>query len=105
MSSESKEARIKLQKFNHEVAGQPSLELTHPGVLDVILQIAIAGAETEKRRRGNILTSCESLDGLLAGMKKLGFEDISPQSLYNRLVPRRVDSMHGKRHVKTEPVT
>ena len=37
-------------------------------------------------------------------MKKLGFEDISRQSLYHRLVPRRADSVHGKRHVETVPV-
>ena len=88
LSSESEQARIKLQKFNHEASGQPSLELTHPGLSDAIIQIAIAGAGADERRRSNILTSCESLDGLLGGMKKLEFEDISRQSLYHRLVPR-----------------
>ena len=104
LSSESEQARIKMQKFNHEASGRPSLELTHPGLLDAIIQIAIAGAGADERRRSNILTSWESLDGLLAGMKKLGFEDISRQSLYHRLVPRRADSVYGKRHVKTVPV-
>ena len=41
---------------------------------------------------------------MLAGMNKLEFEDISRQSLYHRLVPRRADSVHDKRHVKTVPV-
>ena len=81
------------------------MELTHSGLSDAIIQIAIAGAGADERRRSNILTSCESLDGLLAGMKKLEFEDISRQSLYHRLVPRRADKrVRGKRHVKTVPV-
>ena len=88
LSSESEQARIKLQKFNNEAAGRPSLELTHPGLLDAIIQKAMAGAGADERRRSNILTSCDSLDGLLAGVKKLGVEDISWQSLYHRLVPR-----------------
>ena len=104
LSSESEQARIKLQKFNHESSGQSLLELTHPGLLDAIIQIAIAGAGANERRRSNILTSCESLDGLLASMKKLGFEEISQKSHYHRLVPRRADSVHGKHHVKTVPV-
>ena len=104
LSSESEQARIKMQKFNHEASGRPSLELTHPGLLDATIQIAIAGAGADERRKSNIFTSWESLDGLLAGMKKLGFEDISRQSLYPRLVPKRADSVYGKRHVKTVPV-
>ena len=48
LSSESEQARIKLQKFNHEATGRPSLELTHPGLLDTIIQIAIAGAGADE---------------------------------------------------------
>ena len=86
LTKKSEQARIKLQKFNHEVAGWPSLELTHPGLLYAIIQIAIAREGADERRRRNILSSCDPLDGLLAGMKKLGFQDISRLSLYHCLV-------------------
>ena len=77
------------------------MELTHPGLLYAIIQIAIAREGADERRRSNILTSCDPLDGLLAGMKKLGFEYISRLSLYHCLVQTRTDSMDIERHVKT----
>ena len=80
------------------------MELTHPGLLYAIIQIAIAREGADERRRRNILTSCDPLDGLLAGMKKLGFEEISRLSLYHCLVQTRTDSVDSERHVKTVTV-
>ena len=101
--SEEAEASNKLRKFTHDAPGRPPLEDTFPTLREAIIQIATAGAGADGRRRNNILQSCESLDGMNAALKAMGFE-FSRQALYYRLVPHRANSDHGKRHVKTVPV-
>ena len=100
---EEADASNKLGKFTHDAPGRPPLEDTFPTLRESIIQIATAGAGADGRRRNNILQSCESLDGINAALKAMGFE-FSRQALYYRLVPHRANSEHGKRHVKTVPV-
>lgn len=60
-----------------------------------------SGAD-EKRRSENLRT-CSTLPELQKELIAAGFE-ISRTALYHRLIPRRWDTLEGKKHTKTVPV-
>lgn len=67
------------------------------------MDIAILGSSVHERRQTEVLKTVKTLDELTEEIKKRGFI-ISRSGLYLRLLPRRADSIEGKKHVTTVPV-
>lgn len=84
-------------------SGRPRLEVHQPDLLKTIADIAMFGASAEERRRSEVVRSCKTLDELHARLLELGYK-ISRNALYIRLLPRRYNTLEGKRHVLTVPV-
>ena len=65
--------------------------------------MATVGVGADFRRRTDVLNACKTLDDLHAGRLKEHYV-LSCQALYLHLIPRRSDTIEGKRHVLTVPV-
>ena len=61
------------------------------------------GARADRRRNSEVLYTPKSLDDLEEHLKAKGFA-ISRSTAYLRVIPRRMDTTEGKRHVRTVPV-
>lgn len=83
--------------------GRPRLEEKQPELLKTIIDLAMFGASAEERRRSEALRSCRTLTDLHSRLGELGYQ-ISRSGTYIRLLPRRYNSLEGKRHVTTVPV-
>lgn len=83
--------------------GRPSLETEQPELLKTITEIAMFGASADERRRCEITRTCRTLDDLLEKLIQLGYK-ISRSGLYLRIIPRKSNSIEGKKHVTTAPV-
>ena len=103
LAAESEENAKRLKKFTRDQPGRPPVEDTYPDLHEVLVALASAGPGADRRRRTEILNACHSLDDLRAALLKEGYI-LSQQALYHRLIPRRTDSLKGKRHVWTVPV-
>lgn len=86
-----------------DTLGRPRIEETQSGLLGVIKDLAVFGGAADDRRRTEAIRCCKTLDDLQAELCKLGYT-ISRSGLYLRLLPRRVNTEEGKRHVVTVPV-
>ncbi|GBP00285.1 hypothetical protein EVAR_885_1 [Eumeta japonica] len=86
-----------------DTLGWPRVEEKQSGLLEVIKDLAVFGGAADDRRRTEIIRCCKTLDDLQAELCKLGYT-ISRSGLYLRLLPRRVNTEEGKRHVVTVPV-
>lgn len=107
-----KQKLIELSEFNPELAtalklrntvGRPRLEENQSGLLDVIKSIALFGGAADDRRRTEVIRCCKSLDDLQDELLKQGYT-ISRSGLYLRLLPKRVNTVEGKKHIVTVPV-
>ncbi|CAF4485859.1 unnamed protein product [Rotaria sp. Silwood2] len=88
----------------HYQSGQPRIEERgQSGLLDVIVEIASRGAAADPSRSSNQISPCMTLDELTERLKLHGFI-LSRSATYLRLLPRRSNSIEGKRHVQTVPV-
>ena len=87
--------------MNKSPERQP-LENLHPDLHQAIIDLVTVGAGEDSRRQTDILNSYKALDDLHAAPRKEGYV-LSRQALYLRLIPQRVDSQEGKRHVRTVP--
>ena len=103
MSKNDPEAAKILKNFNRNVTGRPRQELDQPELLSAIVQIVENSSAAHDRRRSEVLRTVTTLDDLAEEMKKLGFT-LSRSALYLRLLPRRGNTLEGKRHVQTAPV-
>ena len=103
LASESVENAKKLKSFIHEKAVRPPLEDMYPELHYTIVSIARMEAGPDHRRWTDILNACLTLDDLHDRLLKEGIL-LSRQSTYLRLIPTRVDSLDGKKHVRTVPV-
>ena len=85
--------------------GRPALEeyKEFSELPNIIVRIAQQYASSDPRRRAELLTLPSTLDDLQAALSKEGLE-IKRATLYTRLVPKRKDSAHGKRHIRVVPV-
>lgn len=90
-----------IEKINSP--GRPRLETNQSELLKTISDLAMFGASAEERRRCEVVRSCHSLDDLHEGLKELGY-NLSRSALYLRLLPKRSNSIEGKRHVVTVPL-
>ena len=86
-----------------DTVGRPRVEENQSGILEVIKDIAVFGGAADDRRRTETIRCCKTLDDLQAELHKQGY-NISRSGLYLRLLPRRVNTEEGKRHVVTVPV-
>ena len=85
--------------------GRPPLEDSEEfkELPDLIVRVAMQLAAADPRRRAEIYSIPKTLDDLQEELRKQGMT-INKQTLYLRLVPRRKNSVHGKRHVRVVPV-
>lgn len=107
--------RLKLEKLCSEnetiakqlkvrsVHGRPRLEIDQSELHKVIIDIALFGSSADDRRRTETINSCKTLDDLHDALLKLGFS-LSRSATYNRLIPRNLQTLEGKRHIATVPV-
>lgn len=71
--------------------------------MKAIIDIATHGASADERRRTEGLRSIKTLNELTHALQLQGFK-ISRSGAYLRLLPRRMDTIEGKKHVTTVPV-
>ena len=85
--------------------GRPALEEDEKfsGLPDLIVRVAQQLSAADPRRRAEILTLPKTLDDLKEALRKEGL-DVNRATLYTRLIPRRKNSTHGKRHIRVVPV-
>lgn len=95
----------KFESFGEEnrLRGRPRIEDQQKGLLDAIVDIASAGASAHVRRRAETINTPQTVDELHQALAGRGFK-LSRTSTYRRLVPRRLNSNEGKRHVNFAPV-
>jgi len=93
----------KIAKFARGKMGRPALEEDQPELLSAIKQIASVNSSADDRRRSEAINSCTTLDALTETLHDQGF-NLSRAAAYLRLIPRRANTEHGKRHVSTVPV-
>ena len=86
----------------HDVA-PTRVETAQPGLLDAILDLAGHGAAADSRRRTESFRTVKTLKELKIRLEEVG-NFIKESTLYLRLLPQRMDSIEGKRHVVTIPV-
>ena len=112
-----------LKSMTRGVPGRPPIETDQPALLSTILgkwilefivsylekiisfflEIVQPSSLADERRRSEMIRSVRTLDDLQSGLESLGFE-LSRATTYLRLMPRKGNTIHGKRHVKTVPV-
>ncbi|CAG7734862.1 unnamed protein product [Allacma fusca] len=93
-----------LLNLNREqYSGRPRLEENQPLLLQTIIDIVSASTSVDPRRRDESLRCCRTLDELRDELLLKGFS-LSRSSLYLRLLPKKYNSIEGKRHVNTVPV-
>ncbi|KAJ6643287.1 hypothetical protein Bhyg_08245, partial [Pseudolycoriella hygida] len=84
--------------------GRPRTEEAQPMLLQTITDIALYGSAAHERRQSDIYRSVKTLDELCVPINAKGDFYISISALYLRLLPKRSNSIEGKRHVNTCPV-
>ena len=89
--------------LGRDAPGRPRLEETEPGLLEAIKKLATSGGAADNRRRSELIRSVKTLDDLKSALENEGYK-LSKSAAYLRLIPRRSDSIEGKRHVVTVPV-
>ena len=72
-------------------------------LLHTVKETALMGCGTDDRRRSELIPSVRTLDDLVAELEKMGFL-LSRTGVSLQLIPRRMNSHQGKRHVTTVPV-
>ena len=85
--------------------GRPPLEdsTEYKELPDLIVRVAQQQAAADPKRRAEILSLSKTLDDLKKELEKEGME-IKRSTLYMRLIPRRKNSIYGRRHVRVVPV-
>lgn len=86
-----------------DVPGRPRLEVDQPDLLKTIVDLVMLDASAHEKRREESLRSIKSLEDLKDELGKLGFI-LSKSGLYLRLLPRKSNSIEGKKHINTVPV-
>jgi len=103
VSASNPEIAKKFKGFNRSSSGRPRIEVDQPGLLSAILNIVQASTAADPRRRTEALRSITTLDDMKSELEKLGY-NLSRSATYLRLLPRRGNTIEGKRHVQTVPV-
>ena len=94
---QSKELSLaKTGTYEAPVIGRP-MSVDDSALISAITKIALAGSAADDRRRTEMINTCKTLDDLVEQLKGLGY-NLKRSSIYLRLLPRRQDSIEGKRH-------
>lgn len=84
--------------------GRPRIEDDQPYLLQAIIELALLGSAAHERRRDDTIRTVRTLDDLVDKLHEdYGFT-LSRSAAYLRLLPRKSNSIQGKRHVNTVPV-
>lgn len=84
--------------------GRPSIETDQPFLLQAIIDLALHGSAAHERRRDETIRTVKTLDNLVEKLRDdYGFT-LSRSAAYLRLLPRKSNTIEGKRHVNTVPV-
>lgn len=92
-----------LKSFARESTGRPRIDADQPLLLSTIVDLVQASGATDDRRQTEILRTVKTLDDLVDGLGQQGIK-ISRSATYLRLLPRRGNTLEGKRHVQTVPI-
>ena len=92
-----------LKPMNRGIPGRPRIETEQPQLLSSIIDIVQASSSADDRRRTEMIRSVKTLDDLHLELKSIGF-NLSRSATYFRLLPKKGNTMSGKRHVQTVPV-
>lgn len=84
--------------------GKPRIEFDQPLLLSSIIDIALQGSAALERRRDDTIRTVKTLDDLVQKLHEDYGLTLSRSATYLRLLPRKSNSIHGKRHVITVPV-
>ncbi|KAJ6646124.1 hypothetical protein Bhyg_01334, partial [Pseudolycoriella hygida] len=87
-----------------ETVGRPRIEFDQPLLLTAIIDLALQGSAAHERRRDDAIRTVKTLDDLVQKLHEDYGLILSRSATYLRLLPRRSNSIHGKRHVITVPV-
>lgn len=85
------------------ISGRPRIESQQPGILSAILDIVSHGSLSHEKRQIDLLRCVSTLNDLKLKLEERGFT-IKRGALYLRVLPKRIDSVEGRRHVITVPV-
>lgn len=80
-----------------------AFEEQQPDLLKSICDIALHGSAAQEKRQYESVRSVKTLDELTSALHEKGFH-LSRSATYLRLLPRRLNTSEGRRHVKTVPV-
>ena len=84
--------------------GKPRIEYDQPHLLSAIIDLALHGSAAHERRRDDTIRTVKTLDDLVDKLRDdYGF-NLSRSATYLRLLPRKFNSIQGRRHVHTAPV-
>ncbi|KAJ6639294.1 hypothetical protein Bhyg_12037 [Pseudolycoriella hygida] len=86
------------------VMGRPRMEKEQPYLLNAIIELALQGSAAHERRQDETIRTLKTLDELVQKLHEDYSIDLSRSSTYLRLLPKRFNSIQGKRHVNTAPV-
>lgn len=86
------------------IKGRPSKNEECPDLLQTIIDVATVGGAADLRRRSDMIRTCKTLDQLHKYLEQNLDLEISRSAVYLRLLPRKSNSIEGKRHVTTVPV-
>ena len=88
---------------SRQQSGRPRIETDQPDLLKTIIQLTAFGAPADHRRRSEKLNACKTLNDLHQELLSFGYS-LSKSATYLRLLPKKSNTMEGKRHVQTVPV-
>ena len=100
---ERHESNKRLKQFTQNRPEKPALKDSYPDLHKIIVAIVTAGAEADSRQRTENLNACLTLDDLRNCLMKDGYE-LSRSALHLRLLPRRENTIEGKKHIKNVPI-
>ena len=83
--------------------GRPNVEKYYPHFSCILMDIVNEYCATDPKRRSNMLIYCDTLPQFLEKVKAAGF-DVVASTLYYRLLPRRANTIEGRRHVATRTI-
>lgn len=84
--------------------GSPRIEDDQPFLLQTIVDLALHGSAAHERRRDETIRTVTTLDNLVDKLREDYGYNLSRSATYLRLLPRKSNSIQGKRHVNTVPV-
>ena len=76
------------------------LEVDQPAILSTMVDVVQGTCAADDRRRTPMLRTIITMDNMHAELLRQGIE-MSRSAAYLRVIPRRGDSIEGRRHVQT----